>query len=96
MRFLFIICEASVEHRVTDMLDALGCPGYTRFTGAMGSGKRGPREGTPVWPGLNSVIMAGMPEAQVPDVIQGLQDLETERQGRLAIKVFSTAAEEYM
>ena len=96
MRLLFIVCEASVEGRVTEILGRTGAPGYTRFTGATGSGKCGIREGTPIWPGLNSMIMAGMPEAMVPEVLEGLNRLEEQRGGRLAVKVFSIPAEEYL
>jgi len=96
MRLLFIVYEASVENRVTQILERCGAPGYTRFAGATGDGKRGRREGSPVWPGLNNLIMAGMPEEIVPLVNEGLQKLEDERGGRLAVKVFSVPAEEYL
>ncbi len=96
MRLLFIICEASVEHRVLEILERCGAPGYTRFTGATGDGKRGRREGTAVWPGLNALLLAAMPEEIVPLVTESLQKLEDERGGRLAVKVFSVAADEYL
>jgi hypothetical protein len=96
MRLLFIICEASVDHRVIDVLNHLGVPGYTRFTGANGNGKRGRREGTAVWPGLNSLLMACLPADQVPPVLEALERLEAERGGRLAMKVFSVPTEEYL
>jgi hypothetical protein len=96
MRLLFIVFEASVENRVVAMLERCGAPGYTRFAGATGDGKHGPREGTPVWPGLNNLILAGMPEEIVPMVVESLQKLEDERGGRLAVKVFSVPADEYL
>jgi len=95
VRLLFIICESGVEARVTDMLTRVGAPGYTRFTGASGTGAGGIRDGTPVWPGLNSIIMAGVPDAIVPAIMEGIEELEIHRSGRLAVKVFSVAAEEY-
>jgi hypothetical protein len=95
VRLLFIICESGVETRVTDMLTRVGAPGYTRFTGASGTGAGGIRDGTPVWPGLNSIIMTGVPEAIIPAIMEGIEELETHRGGRLAVKVFSVSAEEY-
>lgn len=96
MRLLFIVFESSVENRVIDILHRCGAPGYTRFSDATGDGKRGRREGSPVWPGLNNLIMSGMPEEIVPMVTESLQQLEDERGGRLAVKVFSVAADEYL
>jgi hypothetical protein len=95
MRLLFIIVEASVEHRVIEILERCGAPGHTRFTGATGDGKRGRREGTSIWPGLNTLLMAAMPEEIVPLVNESLQKLEDERGGRLAVKVFAVPTEEY-
>jgi len=95
MRLLFIICEASVDTRIMEMLERLEAPGYTRFTGAIGHGRRGRREGTPIWPGLNSLVMTCVPEELVPRILEGLERLNTERAGRLALKVFSTPVEEY-
>lgn len=95
MRLLFIICEASVDERIMEMLEHLGAPGYTRFTGAIGNGRRGRREGTPIWPGLNSILMTCVPETLVPHILEGLERLEAERAGRLAVKVFSVPAEEF-
>ena len=96
MRLLFIICEASVDSRVMTLLAQVGADGYTRFTGATGCGKRGLREGSPIWPGLNSLIMVATPEDLVPEILKGLDLLEAERNGRLALKVFSVPAEEYL
>jgi len=96
MRLLFIICEASVDPRVTQILGRAGAPGYTRFTGATGSGKKGIRDGTPIWPGLNSLILACMPDDLVPQVLAELEALSAERSHRLALKVFSVPAEEYL
>jgi len=95
MRLLFIICESTIENRVIEMLGRVGAPGYTRFTGAVGSGKRGLREGSAVWPGLNTMIMAGVPESLLPEIHAGIDKLQSDRGGRLAIKVYSVPAEEY-
>lgn len=95
MRLLFIICDAGVDGRVMRMLENVPTLGYTRFTGAIGHGNSGPREGTPIWPGLNSILLVGVPEEVVPEVIAGLERLRNERQGRLALKVYSVPAEEY-
>ncbi|MCC6731354.1 MAG: hypothetical protein IT208_18675 [Chthonomonadales bacterium] len=94
MRMLFIICEASVDERVMAILDEASAPGYTRFTGASGNGAHGKRDGTPVWPGLNSIVMACVPDEMVPAVTAGIDRLREQRAGRLAVHVFSVPAEQ--
>lgn len=94
MKLLFIICEAGIDDRIMQGLSALGAPGYTRFTGAIGNGRHGVREGTPVWPGLNSLILSCMPPELVEKVKALIDRLNEERQGRLVVKVFSVDADE--
>ena len=94
MRLLFIICEANIEERILHELIEIGCPGYTRFTGAVGYGNRGRREGTAVWPGLNAMILVAVPEADEERVTGMLRSLKAERSSGIALKVFATDAEE--
>ena len=95
MKLLFIICESSVEDRITELLSKCGAPGYTRFTGGTGFGHSGLREGTPVWPGLNSLIMSAMPQELVPTVFSGIEDMKSNRAGKLAVRAFVVPMEEY-
>ena len=96
MRLLFIVCEANIEERVLHELIQLGCPGYTRFTGAVGFGKRGRREGSPVWPGLNTLVLSAVPDHLEDEVVSAMQSLEADRPAGLALKVFSADARELM
>jgi hypothetical protein len=95
MKLLFIVCESSVDDKIMELLTRLGAPGYTRFTGGTGFGNSGLREGTAVWPGLNSMIMSAVPEHLVPAVHSGIDDLKAHRSGKLAVKVFVSPLEEY-
>jgi hypothetical protein len=96
LRLLFIICEANIEERVLTELIDLGCPGYTRFTGAIGYGSRGRREGSAVWPGMNAMIVCATQPEMVPDVIAMLDRLKKERSSGVALKVFAAEAEELL
>jgi hypothetical protein len=95
MRLLTIICEASADAKIVDALDRCEVTGYTRLTGATGRGASGVRDGTSVWPGLNSIIYVGAEEEMVAKVIEELKALDEHRGGRLALKVFSVDAEVY-
>lgn len=94
MRLTFIVCEASVDERIMAMLTEAGASGYTRLTGAYGSGSHGRREGSPVWPGLNSIIMSAMTDEQIETVRRRIRDLVEEREGRLAIRMFAAPVEQ--
>jgi hypothetical protein len=96
VRLLFIVCEANVEERVLHELIELGCPGYTRFAGAIGFGSRGRREGSPVWPGLNSLVVSAVPDELEQVVAERLRAIEAERGSGLALKVFSSPCHELL
>lgn len=94
MRLLFIVCESSVDAHVIDIVQQAGAIGFTRFTGATGTGRHGRREGTPVWPGLNSLVMASVPEDSIEGMLAEFAKIRENRSGRLALQVFSVASEE--
>jgi len=94
MRMLFVICEANADSRVIELLTEAGVTGYTRFTDAFGNGTHGRREGSPIWPGLNSLILACVPDEVVDRVRQAVTKLQEERAGRLAVRVFAAPAEQ--
>jgi hypothetical protein len=94
MQLLFIIYEDGVESHIFEILNQLHVSGYTRFNGAIGNGKHGRREGTPVWPGLNSLVLTCVPDEVAPDIVAEVRRLSTERNGRLAVRIFAVPAEQ--
>ncbi len=56
-KLAIIVTEEGFEPDVMEALQGLGLRHFTRWTECTGSGETGIREGTAVWPGLNSVIM---------------------------------------
>lgn len=59
-KLVLIVTEEGFEPDVMEALKREGLRHFTRWTGCTGSGETGIREGTAVWPGLNSVIMVLM------------------------------------
>lgn len=96
MRLLYILCESGVEDHIIGDLMELGVTGFSRFTGVSGMGAHGRREGTPVWPGMNTMLLACVPDDLSTAVIERLAALRDDRKGRVALSVFSTAAEELL
>jgi hypothetical protein len=74
-KLVLIVCDQGVEPDVMEVLRSQGFTHYTRWTDCQGSGETGIREGTPVWPGLNSIIMIVMPEAQVEPLRVSLHEV---------------------
>ncbi len=95
MQLLFILCESGVEDKLIAMLIEIGVPGYSRFANSTGYGKNGKREGSPIWPGLNTLLIVGVPQEMTPKVLDAVNKLEEQRNGRLAVKIFAVPAEEY-
>ncbi|GIV16735.1 MAG: hypothetical protein KatS3mg022_2170 [Armatimonadota bacterium] len=95
MRMVLIVCDAGVTARVTEILCEAGAPGYTVLHDATGKGESGPRENTPIWPGLNSVILCAVPADCVPRIREGLDALREQRRARhLPLKMFAWDLEE--
>lgn len=89
MQMVLIVCDAGVTRRVKEIITEAGAPGYTVLQDATGKGESGPRENTPVWPGLNSVILCAVPVECVPRIRDGLDALRRQRSARhLPLKMF--------
>lgn len=95
MQMVLIVCDAGVTDRVREIINEAGAPGYTVLHDATGKGESGPRENTPIWPGLNSVILCAVPADCVPSIREGLDALRKQRSARhLPLKMFVWNLEE--
>ncbi len=95
MQMVLIVCDAGVTNRVKEIVDQAGAPGYTVLQDATGKGESGPRENTPIWPGLNSVVLCAVPSNCVPMIREGLDVLRKQRSARhLPLKMFVWNLEE--
>jgi len=89
MQMVLIVCDAGVTAKVTEILTNAGASGYTVLHGATGKGEGGPRENTPVWPGLNSVVLCAAPDGSTGRIREGLNALRQQRSARhLPLKMF--------
>ncbi len=95
MKFLMIACDSGLQQDVLDVLAAVKVPGYTMFTDVRGSGETGRREGSPIWPGLNALLLIALPEETIPLLLEHLAKLRIGYLGQpRALKVFSFPVEE--
>lgn len=64
-KVMLIVVDTGMEAEVLEILQEQGLNHYTKWEDCKGSGETGIRQGTPVWPGLNSVFMVVMKPEQV-------------------------------
>ena len=69
------IFEQGVEPDVMPVLQELGVEHYTRIGQVGGVGLTGPRHGTAIWPGMNTLLMIALPTAQVEPLIARLHEV---------------------
>lgn len=76
MKMVLLIYEAGIDEDVSGVLDETKVPGYTKLTGATGTGRKGHRFGTQVWPGTNNLLWIALPEAEIPGLLKRLEVLK--------------------
>jgi hypothetical protein len=75
MRLVIAVYDQAIEVDVLDCLQELGIEHYTRWAGAQGAGRTGRREGSPVFPGLNNVLLLAVAEDMLAPLLTRLYEL---------------------
>lgn len=91
-KLAFIICDQGVEPDVMEILTARGHEHYTSWSDCQGSGETGIRQGTAIWPGLNTVLMVMMPAAEVEPLVAALHEMRDSFPITPGLKVIVTDA----
>lgn len=74
-KLVHIVCDQGVEPDVMEVLAQHGHNHFTSWTDCRGSGETGVRDGTPVWPGLNTVVLVVMDAAAVQPLVEDLHKM---------------------
>ncbi|HEY3396556.1 MAG TPA: hypothetical protein VGM19_02755 [Armatimonadota bacterium] len=69
---VMLILDQSVEGEAEEALADMGLNHFTKLADVAGAGETGPRQGDPIWPGLNTVMLIYMPSDQIPAVVERL------------------------
>jgi len=94
---ILIVCEMGVAEEVVHHLREVGITYFTLHHRALGVGETGRHEGTPIWPGENSIIFCCIPEGRVEDVVRTLKELHNSRPAHvLGLKVFALPVRELL
>ena len=76
MKLVLLTYYVGVHREVMEMLDKLGICTYTRWREVEGRISCGePREGTHVWPGMNSALFVVVEAEKANSLIAGIEDL---------------------
>ncbi len=89
MTMLLVVYEAGIDEDVSGVLDEAGVAGYTKLTGATGTGRRGHRFGTQVWPGTNNLLWIALADSAAPALVRRLQDLKESYVKPPALQIFA-------
>ena len=89
MKALFISYNQAYNMEVVDILENLGCRGYTMWNDIAGRGSESgePHLGSHAWPTMNNAVLAFVPAEKVEDILNEIR-LKDEETPALGIRAF--------
>lgn len=72
LKLVILIADEGLLDDVLSTLGELGIEHYTRWSGVEGAGRTGPRQGSPIWPGLNEVFLLVLEPHRVQPLVDAL------------------------
>ncbi len=94
MRLLFIIIDHAIEPDVLEVFEQNGVEHWTSWTEVHGAGRAGRKQGSPIWPGLNTVFLVALQQEKVEPLVQGLHATRDTFPLPPGMRIFSVAMEE--
>ena len=74
-KLVFIVFDEGILPDVMELLEKRGIAHYTLWSGAEGVGETCAKQGNPVWPGLNDVVMTAIGESAVEPLVNAMHEL---------------------
>lgn len=74
-KLAIIVMESSAEPDVVAALDKLEIVHHTRFADVSGEGETGRKDGSPIFPGLNTMLMVVIPSEKVQPMVEALHEV---------------------
>ena len=89
MKALFISYNQAYNMEVVDILENLGCRGYTMWNDIAGRGSESgePHLGSHAWPTMNNALLAFVPAEKVDEILDEIR-LKDEETPALGIRAF--------
>ncbi len=93
MKMLFVVYEAGIDEDLRGVLEEARVPAYTKLTNAIGTGRKGHRFGTQIWPGTNNLLWIALPDEDVVGLVKRLHDLKASYLKPPALQIFVSSVE---
>jgi len=74
-RLAFVIFESGADSEVMAALEELELEHYTLFEQTKGAGETGRKEGSAIFPGINTMLLIAMPEDRVEPLVRRLHEI---------------------
>lgn len=94
MKLLLVIYDSGIDETLIKTLNEHGIKGYTKIFDAHGLGGTGFKDGTPVFPGMNNVLLVSLPAESVHSFLDCLKKLKQTYKINPGITVYSLDAQE--
>ncbi len=94
MKMLLVIYEGGIDEDLRGVLDEAHVTGYTKLTGATGTGRKGHRFGTQIWPGTNNLLWIALGEGAVAGLVKRLDELKASYLKPPAMQIFISPVDE--
>ena len=92
MKMLLVIYDAGIDEDLQRVLEEVDIPGYTKLVDATGTGRKGNRFGTQIWPGTNNLLWIALEDHEVDGLVQRLRELKESYLKPPALRVFALPA----
>ncbi len=93
MKMVLVVYDAGIDEDLSGVLSEAGVTAYTKQTGATGTGRKGHRFGTQIWPGTNNLLWIALADGQVAGLIARLTELKESYVKSPALQVFTFPVE---
>ena len=88
MKMVLVIYDAGIDEDLRGVLDEARIDEYTKLVGATGTGRKGHRFGTSIWPGTNNLLWIALPDERVTHLVMQLDALKKSYLKPPALQVF--------
>ncbi|MBI3945216.1 MAG: hypothetical protein HY321_04805 [Armatimonadetes bacterium] len=94
MKLVTVIYDGGIDEAVMEQVDAMKLSGWTRFFDAHGFGGTGLKRGDQVFPGLNNILLAALPDERVVELHRRLRKLQESFRLKPGITILAQPVEE--
>jgi hypothetical protein len=89
-KLVIMVFEDGLRPDMEEVLVEQGIEHYTLWSGAEGSGVTGTKQGTPIWPGLNEVMLIALPQEKVQPLIRRATEVRDSFPVKLGLRFMVT------